>query len=155
MNKSGSFAYSTVVYLESVSNSKMRAASKGAGTKALVEMIGESDSTLASLQHGTGNVFKRNDQVTKEAYLAMDCSNCPTMITLPAGSFDMGAPDAEGERFPHEGPQHRVKLPTFDVSSTEVTMGRFAEFVRDSGYSVKGDCYGWNGVDWGSSPKIN
>lgn len=51
-----------------------------------------------------------------------DCAVCPTMIVIPAGSFEMGS-GADG--LPKEQPRHQVKLPGFLLSRTEVTQGQW------------------------------
>ncbi|TVQ29274.1 MAG: formylglycine-generating enzyme family protein [Wenzhouxiangella sp.] len=59
----------------------------------------------------------------------------PNMVVIPAGSFMMGSPDNESDRFSNEGPRHRVTFERgFALSRTEVSVGDFAAFVRDTGY---------------------
>jgi formylglycine-generating enzyme required for sulfatase activity len=48
-----------------------------------------------------------------------------TMIHIPAGEFLMGSPESEKERFVSEGPQHRVKLPSFFLGQTPVTQAQW------------------------------
>ncbi|MFM9088988.1 MAG: formylglycine-generating enzyme family protein [Cyanobium sp.] len=47
------------------------------------------------------------------------------MIQIPAGEFLMGSPDSEKERLDSEGPQHRVKLPSFFLGQTPVTQAQW------------------------------
>ncbi len=55
-----------------------------------------------------------------------DCTDCPLMVIVPAGSFMMGSPDSEGERDNDEGPVHEVTISKpFAVGVHEVT---FAEW---------------------------
>jgi formylglycine-generating enzyme required for sulfatase activity/uncharacterized protein YgiM (DUF1202 family) len=55
-----------------------------------------------------------------------DCSNCPEMIVIPPGSFQMGSPTSERGRSADEGPQHQVTISKpFAVGKFEVT---FAEW---------------------------
>jgi len=59
----------------------------------------------------------------------------PSMIVIPTGSFQMGAPDNEVGREDDETPQHEVTIGKgFALSRTSVTVGQFREFVRASGY---------------------
>ena len=44
----------------------------------------------------------------------------PEMVAVPAGRFLMGSPEDEPERFPNEGPQHKVTIPG------PFAIGRFA-----------------------------
>jgi formylglycine-generating enzyme required for sulfatase activity len=49
--------------------------------------------------------------------------DCPQMIVIPAGRFQMGSPPSEKGRYPDEGPQHEVVLPRpFAVSEFDVTF---------------------------------
>ena len=66
----------------------------------------------------TGSVFR-------------DCSYCPEMVVVPAGSFSMGSPAAEAGRSDDEGPQHEVKLPRpYAIGKTEVTQVQWAALMR-------------------------
>ncbi|MET3650898.1 SUMF1/EgtB/PvdO family nonheme iron enzyme [Dyella japonica] len=59
----------------------------------------------------------------------------PSMVVIPTGSFQMGAPDNEVGREDDETPQHEVTIGKgFALSRTSVTVGQFREFVRASGY---------------------
>jgi formylglycine-generating enzyme required for sulfatase activity len=59
----------------------------------------------------------------------------PSMIVIPTGSFQMGAPDNEVGREDDETPQHEVIIGKgFALSRTSITVGQFREFVRASGY---------------------
>ncbi|HTY02125.1 MAG TPA: formylglycine-generating enzyme family protein [Rhodocyclaceae bacterium] len=49
-----------------------------------------------------------------------DCSTCPEMVTVPAGSFVMGI-DGRGDL----GPAHTVSLPAFAIGRFEVTQGEW------------------------------
>ncbi|WP_445146910.1 SUMF1/EgtB/PvdO family nonheme iron enzyme [Dyella sp. Tek66A03] len=59
----------------------------------------------------------------------------PSMVVIPTGTFQMGAPDAEAGRQDAETPQHEVVIGKgFALSRTAITVGQFREFVRASGY---------------------
>ena len=49
-----------------------------------------------------------------------DCVECPEMVAIPAGSFDMGSTEIVDEQ-----PGHRVHLPAFLLGRTEVTQGQW------------------------------
>jgi hypothetical protein len=49
-----------------------------------------------------------------------------TMVQIPAGSFQMGSPQDEPERFAREGPQHQVSLPSFFMAQTPITQAQWA-----------------------------
>lgn len=64
------------------------------------------------------------------------------MKLLPAGEFLMGA---EGE-MPFESPVHRVKLKSFWIDKTEVTVADFERFVKAANYRTEAEKFGWSGV---------
>ncbi|MEO6421579.1 MAG: formylglycine-generating enzyme family protein [Candidatus Nitrotoga sp.] len=72
-----------------------------------------------------------------------DCPSCPEMVVIPAGSFDMGSPDNEAGHGDDEAPVHRVTLPSFALSKTEVTRGQYATFVSETKHDA-GTCWAVN-----------
>jgi formylglycine-generating enzyme required for sulfatase activity len=50
------------------------------------------------------------------------------MVLIPAGEFWMGSPDGEGNGPEH--PRHQVYLDAFYIDQVEVTVSRYAEFLR-------------------------
>ncbi len=79
-----------------------------------------------------------------------DCTGCPTMVKLPAGSFRMG--DLNDNNQSNEKPVHSVTLPAFAVSKTEITFAQYGRCI-----SV-GECNPGKGDEgWGrgSRPVIN
>ena len=49
-----------------------------------------------------------------------NCPECPEMVVIPAGSFQMGSNDYSAER-----PNHRVNIASFLMSKGEVTQGQW------------------------------
>ncbi len=49
-----------------------------------------------------------------------DCADCPEMLVIPAGSFEMGSTESADEQ-----PVHRVNVPAFLLGRTEVTQGQW------------------------------
>ena len=77
-----------------------------------------------------------------------DCPECPEMVVVPAGRFEMGSPASEADRHVNEGPVHRVTFARpFAVGVHEVTRGEFARFVSATGRSM-GACNVWDGKEW-------
>ncbi len=75
-----------------------------------------------------------------------DCADCPEMVVIPTGSFTMGSPERETDRYPNEGPQHPVSIrQAFAAGKYEVSKAQFGRFVAESGHSVGGGCYWWTG----------
>jgi formylglycine-generating enzyme required for sulfatase activity len=52
-------------------------------------------------------------------------------VEIPAGTFLMGSPEGEEERFDFEGPQHEVRVPAFRLSRTPVTDAEYRRFEQD------------------------
>jgi len=87
---------------------------------------------------------------TGEAF--KDCNDCPEMVVIPAGSFQMGSSSNEAVRFPDEGPQHRVTIgQPFALGKYEVTFDEYDVYARATGKSLPVDG-GWGR---GRRPVIN
>ena len=75
-----------------------------------------------------------------------DCAECPVMVALPAGRFQMGATPKERTgmfaAFAQAAlPQHEVVIDySFAIGKFEVTVGQFDHFVQETGASVGGVC---------------
>lgn len=68
---------------------------------------------LDRLTTRTGDVFK-------------DCGQCPNMVVIGSGTFDMGAGDDDRLAKPSEKPQHKVTIPTaFALGQAEITVGEW------------------------------
>src|SRR5260370_24543101 len=78
-----------------------------------------------------------------------DCSECPEMVPIPAGTFVMGIPPGEDERenaprqyWGWSAPQHPVTIrESFALGKFDVTVEEFAAFVRETGYSAGNSCW--------------
>lgn len=65
-----------------------------------------------------------------------DCANCPEMVVIPAGSFDMGSHNGSDDR----KPVHRVTInQSFAMSKTEITQGQWKSLM-DGNPSYFGNC---------------
>jgi formylglycine-generating enzyme required for sulfatase activity/serine/threonine protein kinase len=78
-----------------------------------------------------------------------DCSDCPELVVIPAGSFRMG--DLSGGGDADEKPVHSVTVKSFALGKTEVTFAEYDVFARATNRSLPGDS-GWGR---GSRPVIN
>ncbi len=66
-----------------------------------------------------------------------DCPDCPEMVVVPAGGFNMGSPESEPERQANESPQHRVRI------AKPFAVGRFpVTFAEWDACVDAGDCGG-------------
>lgn len=54
------------------------------------------------------------------------------MVLIPAGEFQMGSPDGEGDKGEH--PRHSVALSAFYLDKYEVSNRFFQQFVQQTGY---------------------
>ncbi len=107
-----------------------------------LEELGAAPATNASQPLRTGDVFR-------------DCADCPEMVAIPDGDFDMGAVNS-GEA--DEQPEHRVFIGhRFAMGRIEITRGQFAEFVRASGHHADADDKCWMLADdkWDASGSIS
>jgi formylglycine-generating enzyme required for sulfatase activity len=83
-----------------------------------------------------------------------DCSECPEMIVVPAGSFMMGSPSTEPNRNVNESPRHRVTIArAFAVSKFLLTSKEWQICVqqrgcRDDADDGWGDLYPVTGPAW-------
>ena len=62
-----------------------------------------------------------------------DCPNCPELIVLPAGAFEMGSPTTEKGRFPDEGPLREVTIPSLAMSKYEITFAQWDACLAGGG----------------------
>ena len=80
----------------------------------------------------------------------------PQMVTVPAGAFLMGTPEAEVEELAklggvepeivrHEVPQHEVTLPAYAIGRYPVTNAEFQRFIEDGGYTTQDY---WTAAGW-------
>lgn len=69
-----------------------------------------------------------------------DCTDCPELVLLPKGSFVMGSPDSEKDRYSDEGPTRTVNIgKAIAVGRYEVTRAEFGRFVADSQYKTEAE----------------
>ena len=73
-----------------------------------------------------------------------DCSDCPEMVVIPAGTFDMGGTLID------ELPVHRVTLRSFSMGKTEVTQAQWRAVMGSSPsrFSNCGDTCPVEQVSW-------
>ena len=73
-----------------------------------------------------------------------DCSDCPEMVAIPAGSFEMGGTGSD------EVPVHWVTVRSFSMGKTEVTQGQWRAVMgsNPSKFSNCGDTCPVESVSW-------
>ncbi len=80
-----------------------------------------------------------------------DCADCPEMVVIPAGSFDMGSNYNTDER-----PVHRVNVTSFLIGKTEVTQGQWRAVMgsNPSRFSQCGDDCPVEQVSWNEAQEF-
>lgn len=82
-----------------------------------------------------------------------DCPQCPRMVVIPAGAYDMGSPSGAGARDKER--RHRVTIPRpIAVGMFEVQRGEFTRFMKETKRSGGSACWQYDGVETkeGSGP---
>jgi len=73
-----------------------------------------------------------------------DCADCPEMVLIPAGTFTMGSPAGEAQRYDAEGPQHRVTIAKpFALGKYEVTFAEWDACTAAGGCAHRPGDQGW------------
>ncbi|MCC6507439.1 MAG: SUMF1/EgtB/PvdO family nonheme iron enzyme [Aquimonas sp.] len=72
-----------------------------------------------------------------------DCTYCPELVVIPAGSFSQGSPSYESAQADSERPVHTVQIRQFSLGRTEVTRGEFRRFAEATGFRTDAE----NNVD--------
>jgi formylglycine-generating enzyme required for sulfatase activity len=79
-----------------------------------------------------------------------DCTDCPEMVIVPAGTFMMGSPADQPGRNALEGPQRPVTIRSFAVGRYHVTRGELARFAAATKRPVQKGCV-WSGGAYGDA----
>jgi len=84
-----------------------------------------------------------------------DCADCPEMVVVPAGAFDMGSPTNEEGRFDSEGPVHRVTIPRpFAVGKYEVTQAEWVAVMGSNPSRFTGERNPVEQVSWNDAKEF-
>jgi formylglycine-generating enzyme required for sulfatase activity len=68
-----------------------------------------------------------------------DCSTCPPMAVMPAGEFEQGAAEDEGEASLLAMPRHLVRIGhALSMSTSDITVDDFRRFVIATGRDMQG-----------------
>lgn len=92
-----------------------------------------------------------------------DCSECPVMVVLPSGQFEMGPRPGEedGELIMDDwrgaaGLQRRVRIQSdFAVSQFPITRGEFRAFAGEVGFVPDAGCVHFDGRSWRQDSRWN
>jgi formylglycine-generating enzyme required for sulfatase activity len=66
--------------------------------------------------------------------------------SVPGQTFAMGDAHGDGVRPDGEQPVHPVRVSSFDIDVTTVTVADFRSFVDATGYRTEAETYGWSAV---------
>jgi formylglycine-generating enzyme required for sulfatase activity len=120
--------------------------------------------TLVVPPRSGGPLTAAQDRALKPKDSFKECSDCPEMVVVPAGSFTMGSPPGEKGRYHDESPQHVVTIGRpIAVGKFHVTVDQYAAFVAETQHVSRGGC-SWRSpgfaqegshpvvcVDWGDA----
>ena len=89
--------------------------------------------------------------VPRAGQIVKDCADCPEMVVIPAGSFEMGSNETSGEQ-----PVHRVNVLSFLLGKTEVTQGQWKAVMgsNPSSFSSCGDDCPVERVNWNDAQEF-
>ena len=96
----------------------------------------------------SGKIIK--GQQRKAEYIQEDLGNKISleMIKIPGGTFIMGSPPDEAERFAKEGPQHEVTILPFHMSKYTITQAQWQAIMGNNPASFKGENRPVESVSW-------
>jgi len=81
------------------------------------------------------------------------------MVEIKGGTFNMGSPESETDRFENESPQHRVTISSFYMAKYQVTVGDFRRFTEDTWYMTEAEIgdggFIWTGSEWQNRVNAN
>jgi formylglycine-generating enzyme required for sulfatase activity len=78
-----------------------------------------------------------------------ECTGCPEMVVVPAGSFTMGSPKTEKGHESNEDPQHVVTIDRlFAAGKLHVTVDQFAAFVQETQHKASPNCRVYEKRTW-------
>ena len=69
-----------------------------------------------------------------------DCADCPEMVVVPGGAFEMGAPESDPAGTDRERPLRRVTIRSFAVGKYPITRGQWAAFAAATNRPTASGC---------------
>lgn len=86
-----------------------------------------------------------------QRHVFRDCPECPEMVLLPTGTFEMGSNDGEAD----ERPVHRVTIARpFAIGKYEVTQGEWVALMGDHPSDFGGERNPVDRVDWNDAKEF-
>ncbi len=92
----------------------------------------------------TAIAARRQTETKQPGEVFRDCPQCPELVVLPAGTFKMGSPASEAERYINEGPRYWVTIAKpLVVGKYEVTFAEWDACWRAGNCSHSPRDQGW------------
>src|SRR5437879_10395170 len=132
-------AFLAVPFAVSFANAAERPATSSSGQKPPAER------PIQIMPAGIYPLTPEREQALKPKDSFKECDACPEMVVVPKGSFIMGTPITEVDRFKGEDPLHRVTLARpFAVGRFTVSFDEWDACLADGGCDGnKGDDHGF------------
>ncbi len=111
-------------------------------------------STLKTIEFATVKLDNRGEIIARPLGTAQilkeDLGNGLnlTMVSIPGGSFMMGAPENEQESENYERPQHQVTVSDFYMGQTLITQSQYQSIMEENPSRFKGDNRPVENVQW-------
>ena len=105
-------------------------------------------------------VNSRGKEIDRRSYEAeflaenLDSGLVLEMVYIPGGSFLMGSPEYEDERFDSESPQHQVNIKPFLMSKYPITQDQYQAIMGDNPSYFKGGKRPVERVSWHDATKF-
>ena len=98
--------------------------------------------------NANGGITNRRNQEAK--YFEEDLGNGITleMVQIPGGTFTMGSPEREADRYENESPQHQVKVSGFFMGKYAVTQAQYQAVMGNNPSNFKGEKRPVEQVSW-------
>jgi formylglycine-generating enzyme required for sulfatase activity len=95
-----------------------------------------------------GEIIQRQQRIAR--YYQEDLGNgvILEMAAIPGGTFMMGSPENEPERWDNESPQHQVSIPSFFMGKYPVTQAQYQAIMGDNPSLFRGSNRPVEKVSW-------
>jgi formylglycine-generating enzyme required for sulfatase activity/uncharacterized membrane protein len=127
-------------------------------TKPAIEFDANAPAVAASGAAPSGSAVPLVVAQTRDGNVVKDCTDCPELVTIPAGSFSMGSGAGTPGADASESPSHVVVISSFSIGQDAVTRGQFSAFVTAANYQSDaerlGGCIGLAGENWEFKPTV-
>jgi formylglycine-generating enzyme required for sulfatase activity len=122
-----------------------------AANEAMRKLATERTAFEAAQNVASAAAAKREATNPRLGQIIKDCADCPELVVIPAGSFEMGS--AVGA---DEYPIHRLNVPSFLIGKTEVTQRQWRTMMgsNPSRFSQCGDECPVDSVNWNDAQEF-